>query len=98
MATYESYKKVTNEQIIDGTVTEDKLGTDVRHRLCTKWLIGDACRCSAGCCCLWTVPACTRRVYFELWGAGGNGNGTTRSHSKRNTPRNQSRGRGSMVA
>ena len=33
MATYESYKKVTNEQIIDGTVTEDKLGTDVRHRL-----------------------------------------------------------------
>ena len=40
MATYESYKKVTNEQIIDGTVTEDKLGTDVRHRLCTKWLIG----------------------------------------------------------
>ena len=68
-------RKCPNEQIIDGTVTEDKLGTDVRHRLCTKWLIGNACRCSAGCCCLWTVPGCTRRVFFELWGAGGNGNG-----------------------
>jgi hypothetical protein len=75
MASYESYKTVKNEQFIDGTVTEDKLGTDVRHRVCTKWLIGEACRCSPGCCCLWTVPACTRKVYFELWGAGGNGSG-----------------------
>jgi hypothetical protein len=75
MATYDSYKKVTSEQIIDGTVTEDKMGTGVRHRLCTKWLIGDACRCSAGCCCLWTAPGCTRKVQFELWGAGGNGSG-----------------------
>ncbi len=61
MATYDSYKKVTNEQIVDGSVTEDKMGTGVRHRLCTKWLIGDACRCSAGCCCLWTAPGCTRK-------------------------------------
>ena len=75
MATYDSYKKVTSEQIIDGTVTEDKMGTGVRHRLCTKWLIGNACRCSSGCCCLWTAPGCTRKVQFELWGAGGNGSG-----------------------
>jgi len=75
MASYESYKKVVGDQFIDNTVTENKLGTDVRHRLCTKWLIGNACRCSAGCCCLWTAPGCTRRVFFELWGAGGNGAG-----------------------
>lgn len=75
MATYSSYKKIVNEQVIDGTVTENKFGTETRHRLCTKWLIGDACRCSAGCCCLWTVPGCTRKVFFEIWGAGGNGSG-----------------------
>ncbi len=75
MATYESYKKVVNEQIIDGSITEDKMGTDVRHRLCTKWLIGNACRCSAGCCCSWNAPGCTRKVFFELWGSGGNGSG-----------------------
>ena len=75
MASYDSYKKVVSDQITNGTVTEDKLGTDTRHRLCTKWVIGNACRCSAGCCCLWTAPGCTRRATFELWGAGGNGNG-----------------------
>jgi len=75
MASYSSYKKIVNEQVIDGTVSENKLAADTRHRLCTKWLIGNACRCSAGCCCQWTVPGCTRRVFFELWGAGGNGSG-----------------------
>ena len=75
MATYTSYKKISNDNVIDGTVTEQKLGTDTRHRLCTKWLIGNACRCSAGCCCYWCAPNCTRRVFFELWGAGGNGAG-----------------------
>ena len=44
MATYTSYKKISNDSVIDGTVTEDKLGTETRHRLCTKWLIGNACR------------------------------------------------------
>lgn len=75
MATYASYKKIKSDQIVNGTVTEEKLGTDVRHRLCTKWIMGTACRCSPGCCCLWSVPGCVRRVFFELWGAGGNGSG-----------------------
>jgi len=75
MASYDSYKKVRGDQLVDGTVVEDALGTDVRHRLCTKWIMGTTCRCSPGCCCLWSVPGCVRRVTFELWGAGGNGNG-----------------------
>ena len=75
MATYDSYKKVASDQIINGTVSEPKLGSDVRHRLCTKWVTGDHNWCSPGCCCLWTAPGCTRRVYWEAWGAGGNGQG-----------------------
>ena len=31
--------------------------------------------CAPGCCCEWVVPTGVRRVFFELWGAGGNGNG-----------------------
>jgi len=75
MATYDSYKQVRSDQIIDGTVGETKLGSDVRHRLCTKWVTGDHDRCSPGCCCAWTAPGCTRKVYWEAWGAGGNGSG-----------------------
>lgn len=30
---------------------------------------------SGGCCCLWTVPAGTSRVTFEMWGSGGIGQG-----------------------
>ena len=75
MATYDSYKKIDGASIVNGTVPEDALGTDVRHRMCTKWITGDHCRCSAGCCCNWTVPGCTRKAFFELWGAGGNGSG-----------------------
>ena len=75
MATYESYKTIKTEQFIDGTVTNEKLGPSARHRYCVKWVTGNHCRCSPGCCCLWTVPGCTRRVYWEMWGAGGNGTG-----------------------
>ena len=30
---------------------------------------------NGGCCCLWTVPAGTTKVTFEMWGAGGIGQG-----------------------
>lgn len=30
---------------------------------------------SGGCCLLWTVPAGTTRVTFEMWGGGGDGQG-----------------------
>lgn len=31
---------------------------------------------NGGCCCLWTVPAGITRATFEMWGAGGDGNGS----------------------
>ena len=40
-----------------------------------KHIYGQPQVCSPGCCCLWTVPDGVKRVTFELWGAGGNGNG-----------------------
>ena len=75
MANYRSYKKVTGSMIVDGTVDSANFATGVRDNWCVKWVHGCACRCSAGCCCNWTVPANTRNASFELWGAGGNGNG-----------------------
>lgn len=30
---------------------------------------------NGGCCCLWTVPAGITRATFEMWGAGGDGQG-----------------------
>jgi hypothetical protein len=75
MANYSSYKKVSGAQVIDKSITSDKIGTGVRDNFCTKWFYGISCRCSPGCCCLWTVPACVRHANWEIWGAGGNGNG-----------------------
>ena len=31
---------------------------------------------SAGCCCNWS-PSCVRNLNWEIWGAGGNGNGVS---------------------
>ena len=30
---------------------------------------------NGGCCCLWTVPAGTKKATFEMWGAGADGQG-----------------------
>jgi len=75
MANYRSYKKVNGASFEDQAITSAKIASGVRDNYCVKWVYGISCRCSAGCCCLWTVPACTRVANFELWGAGGNGNG-----------------------
>ena len=75
MANYRSYKKVTSSQIVDGAVDSNNFVNGVRDNWCVKWTYGNPCRCSAGCCCLFTMPANTRNATFELWGAGGNGNG-----------------------
>jgi len=75
MASYRSYKKVTGAQIVDGAVDANNLAAGVRDNYCVKWTWGNPCRCSAGCCCLWTVPSQVRNLNFELWGAGGNGAG-----------------------
>jgi hypothetical protein len=75
MATYASYKSVAADQIPAGGITAAKISNDARHCYCTKWFYGDPDRCSPGCCCLWTVPTGVRRLFWEAWGAGGNGHG-----------------------
>jgi hypothetical protein len=75
MANYSDYRQVKADQIPNNTVCNSKLNNDARHCFCTKWVYGCACRCSAGCCCAWAVPTGVRRVFFEIWGAGGNGSG-----------------------
>ena len=75
MASYSSYRKVTGTQVVDGSVTQSHIADGVRDNFCTKWFYGISCRCSAGCCCNWTVPADTKHLNWEVWGAGGNGNG-----------------------
>ena len=83
MADYQNYRTLKASQIPAQSLDDSKLSCDARHRYCVKYIYGCACRCSAGCCCNWTVPANVRRVNFELWGAGGNGAGacaTSRCH------------------
>ena len=75
MASYGSYKKIVSGQIIDGTIPNSALEPTAGLKYFVKHVYGTPAVCSAGCCCLWTVPTGVKRVTFELWGAGGNGNG-----------------------
>ena len=75
MASYGSYKKIVQGQIIDGTVPNSALDPNAGLKYYVKHIYGQPQVCSPGCCCLWTVPTGVKRVTFELWGAGGNGNG-----------------------
>jgi hypothetical protein len=75
MATYASYKKVDGAAIVAGSIAEDRISLDAFSTWNVKWFYGAPEMCSTGCCCLWTVPTGVRRIYFELWGAGGNGHG-----------------------
>jgi hypothetical protein len=75
MATYASYKKVDGSSLADGSITEDRISLNAFATWNVKWIFGEPCFCSTGCCCLWTVPSGVRKVFFELWGAGGNGHG-----------------------
>jgi len=75
MANYSSYKKITTEEIQDGTLTDTQFAYDTKKNFGVKWVYGSPGACTSGCCCLWTVPNYVRRITWELWGAGGNGNG-----------------------
>jgi hypothetical protein len=75
MASYASYKKIPTEQITDGTLTKAALVNSSGGNFSVFQVFGSPSFCSAGCCCLWTVPSGVQKVTFELWGAGGNGNG-----------------------
>ena len=45
---------------------------------------------SGGCCCLWTAPAGVTKVTFEMWGAGGDGQGARCCESPGTMPTNGS--------
>jgi len=75
MASYESYKKISADGIVDNAVTNEQFSTPLNAVYGVKWFYGIPCRCSAGCCCLWTVPTGVKRLQIQLWGAGGNGVG-----------------------
>ena len=75
MATYSSYKQITANEIVDGSLTDASFEAAAAKNFGVKWVYGSAGQCTLGCCCLWTVPAYVRKVSFEIWGAGGNGHG-----------------------
>ena len=76
MAQYSSYKKVTTEQIGDGFVTDNMIVPGARKNYGIKWVYGSPNSLSSGCCCLWTVPSGVNKIFFEIWGSGGNGHGS----------------------
>jgi hypothetical protein len=76
MASYSSYKKVNADNFTDiSQLTDDKFALDTGKNYGVVWVRGFLGAASPGCCCQWTVPTGVRRATFELWGAGGNGNG-----------------------
>ena len=75
MADYRAYRQIRADQLPDGVIDASKLQSGVAPRYCVKHIYGHPCYCTPGCCCAWTVPSGVERVTFELWGAGGNGNG-----------------------
>ena len=72
MATYASYKTLTSENFIDGSITASKLGAGAGHQYYTKWIYnergqlcqhcadnGNCCQQANGkcCCLLYTSPS-----------------------------------------
>jgi len=90
MATYSSYKKIVQEQVQDGIVSDTKLQTgagmnrgvfyvfSARAMQCQHCSNNGGCCCQAcGRCCQWTVPSNVSTVQFEIWSGGGGGPGNT---------------------
>jgi hypothetical protein len=75
MASYSSYKKVSGSSLVSRSLTDTQFDIDARRNFGVQWIYGAPEACSTGCCCLWTVPTGVTKLFFELWGAGGSGNG-----------------------
>lgn len=75
MATYASYKRLVSENITDNSVFDADFATNAAKKFNFLLVYGCFGLCTPGSCCLWTVPTGVKRATFELWGAGGNGNG-----------------------
>lgn len=76
MASYESYKRITGNEIVSGTITDADINSSALATWSVKWFYGQPCALSSGCCCLWTVPSCVAKMHVEAWGSGGNGHGS----------------------
>ena len=90
MATYGSYKKISNVQLPDNAITGDMLKSGVGNKYCSfyvysaRGMLCKECSNAGGCvcqacgrCCLWTVPDRVSTVTFEIWSGGGGGPGNT---------------------
>ena len=75
MANYSSYKIVNGDQFVGAAVTATKFSGSPNSSYGVKWFHGTMCRCSPGCCCLWSVPSDVQNMWIQMWGAGGNGTG-----------------------
>ncbi len=76
MASYASYKRIVpTDQVLNNTIPSTAVGGSAFQTWNVKWIYGDPAAMSGGCCCLWTIPNGVYKVFFELWGAGGNGHG-----------------------
>ena len=73
MANYSSYKIVQGDQFVGAAVTATKFSGSPNSSYGVKWFFGTMCRCSPGCCCLWTAPSDVQNMWIQMWGAGGNG-------------------------
>lgn len=84
MATYSSYKKVSEDSLEDGIFTADNLDVGAGHNYNVQWVYNargmrcHACANNGGCvcqacgrCCQWTVPSNTSSATFEIWSGGG---------------------------
>jgi hypothetical protein len=90
VATYSSYKKITNDNLNPDIVTQAKLVAGAATNSGILWIYnsralschqcsnaGSCVEQANGRCCLWTVPAKVSSVTFELWSGGGGGAGNT---------------------
>ena len=90
MANYGSYKKIASDQFLNDSVTTEKLELGAGKQSNILWVYNNRglacqnCANAGGCteqangrCCLWTVPAYTSCVTFEIWSGGGGGAGHT---------------------
>ena len=75
MANYSSYKIVNGDQFVGAAVTATKFSGSPNSSYGVKWFFGTMCRCSPGCCCLWSTPTDVQNLWVQAWGSGGNGTG-----------------------
>ena len=79
MATYASYKTLTSENFVDGSITASKLGAGAGHQYYTKWIYnergqrchhcadaGDCCEQANGKCCYWTVHQMLTKLHLKF--------------------------------